>query len=46
MERKFYLMREIVKKSDIDISKVTSTDNIGDTLATPLSQNIFENVRI
>ncbi len=42
VQRKFHLIREIVKRGDVSIIKIASAENVADPLTKPLSQKVFE----
>ena len=42
MERKYRLLREIVRRGDIVVTKVTSTDNLADPFTKALTSNVFQ----
>ena len=42
IERKYYLIREIVSSGDAEVSQITSKDNLKDPLTKGLAHNIFD----
>ena len=42
IERKYHLIREIVKRGDIVVSKIASEDNLADPFTKSLPERVFE----
>ena len=42
VQRKYHLVREIVQRGDIAITKIASMDNLADPFTKPLTTNVFE----
>ena len=40
--RKYHLIRDIIKRGDVRIERVTSAENVADPLTKPLSHEVFE----
>ena len=41
IERKYYLIREIVQRGDVIVTKITSINNLADPFTKTLTANIF-----